>query len=193
MTLPQLRLLSRPYQVEDHTPLYVDVDSARLWDLVNDDSVHLILRKPALLELARRNDSNLMDYCEQLLSSDDYEKWLTGLITLSTIGSNDAVDRLILAYAHALNEDRKIVLSIVAKILTAEHVKPFSIMLREVAVPGEIDITGWTRVAISTLEDACKRFGLETVLVGKLSDSTENISGQDMSLDDLTSFTLSKN
>jgi hypothetical protein len=134
-----------------------------------------------------------MDHCEQLLSSDDYEKWLTGLITLSAIGSHDAVDRLILAYAHTLNDDRKIVLSIVAKILTAEHVKPFSIMLREVAVPGEIDITGWTRVAISTLEDVCKRFGLETVLVGKIPDSTERISGQDMSLDDLTSFTLPKN
>jgi hypothetical protein len=192
MTIPQLRLLSRPYQVENHTPLYVDVDSARLWDLVNDCSVHLILRKPALLELARRNDSNLVDYCEQLLSSDDYEKWLTGLFTLSAIGNHDAVDRLILAYAHAINEDRKTVLSIVAKILTAEHVKPFSIMVREVAVPGEIDITGWTRVAISTLEDACRRLSIEPVLVGKLPVTTENRDGEDISLDDLTSFTPPK-
>jgi hypothetical protein len=187
MTHPQLRLLSSPIQIKDHTPLYVDVDSARLWDLVNDDCVHLLLRRPALLELARRKDSNLMDYCEALLNSQDYENWLTGLITLSAIGSHDAVDRLILAYAHALNEDRKTVLSIVAKILTAEHVKPFSIMVREVAVPGEIDINGWTRVAISTLEDACRRFGLETVLVGKLPDSTENSTGIDASIDDLTS------
>jgi hypothetical protein len=193
MTRPQLRLLSRPFQVEDHTPLYVDVDSTRLWDLVNDDTVHLILRRPALLELARRNDPNLMDYCEQLLSSDDYEKWLTGLTTLSAIGNHDAVDRLILAYAHALNEDRKMVLSIVAKILTAEHVKPFSIMVREITIPGEIDVTGWTRVAISTLQDACKRFSLETVFVGKLPDSNENISDQDICIDDLTSFTPPEN
>jgi hypothetical protein len=184
MTGPQLRLLSSPSQVKDHTPLYVDVDSARLWDLVNDECVHLLLRRPALLELARRKDPDLMDYCERLLNSCDYENWLTGLNTLSAIGSHDAVDRLILAYAHALNEDRKTVLSIVAKILTAEHVRPFSIMVREVAVPGEIDVTGWTRVAISTLDDACRRFGLETVFVGKLPDSTDT-TNQEISIDDL--------
>lgn len=189
MTHPQLRLLSKPLQVKDHTPLYVDVDGARLWDLVNDNTVHLLLRKPALLELARRNDPDLMDYCEQLLASDDYENWLTGLTTLSAIGSHDAVDRLILAYAHALNEDRKIVLSVVAKILTAEHVKPFSIMVREVAIPGEIDITGWTRVAVSTLQDVCKRFGLETAIIGNLPDSTQDVSEPNIPIDDLTSFT----
>ena len=193
MTHLQLRLLSKPSQVKDHTPLHVDVDSARLWDLVNDDSVHLLLRRPALLELARRKDPNLMDHCEQLLSSDDYENWLIGLTTLSALGSHDAVDRLILAYAHALNEDRKIVLSVVAKILTAEHVKPFSIMVRDVAIPGEIDITGWTRVAVSTLQDACKRFGLETVIVGNLPDSTEDISEQNIRIDDLTSSTPPEN
>lgn len=187
MTCPQLRLLSKPYQVEDHTPLHVDVDSALLWDLINDDSVHLLIRRPALLELARRHDPDLMNHCEQLLDSDDYEKWLTGLATLSAIGTHDAVDRLILAYAHSLNEDRKIVLSIVAKILTAEHVKPFSIMVREVAVPGEIDITGWTRVAVSTLQDACKRFGVETVLVGSLFHSNDDDCIESISIDDITS------
>lgn len=189
MTLPQLRLLSRPVEVIDHTPLYADVDGARLWDLVNDNTVHLLLRKPALLELARRNDPNLMDYCEQLLTSDDHENWFAGLATLSALGSHDAVDRLILAYAHSLNEDRKIVLSVVAKLLTAEHVKPFSIMVREVAIPGEIDITGWTKVAISTLQDVCKRFGLETVIIGNASDSTQDVSEQDIPVDDLTSLT----
>jgi len=188
MTLPQLRLLSRSFQVKDHTPLYVDVDGARLWDLVNDNTVHLLLRKPALLELARRNDPNLMDYCEQLLTSDDHENWLAGLAILSALGSHDAVDRLILAYAHALNEDRKIVLSVVAKILTAEHVKPFSIMVRDVAIPGEIDITGWTKVAVSTLQDVCKRFGLETVIIGNLPDSTQDVSEQNIPVDDLASF-----
>jgi len=188
MTLPQLRLLSKSFEVKDHTPLYADVDGARLWDLVNDNTVHLLLRKPALLELARRNDPNLMEYCEQLLTSDDYENWLAGLTTLSALGSHDAVDRLILAYAHALNEDRKIVLSVVAKILTAEHVKPFSIMVREVAIPGEIDITGWTKVAVSTLQDVCKRFGLETVIIGNMPDSPQDVSEQEIPVDDLTSL-----
>jgi hypothetical protein len=185
MTQPQLRLLSRPSLREDHTPLHVDVDSARLWDLIFDENVHLILRRPALAELARRKDPKLMDYCEVLLKSDDYEEWLTALTTLSAIGTNTAVDRLILVYAHSLNEDRRIVLSHVAKILTAEHIKPFGIMVREVACPGEIDITGWTRVAISTLQNACKRFGIETIIEGRIPDSSEDIT-ESHCIDDLT-------
>ena len=185
MTQPQLRLLSRPSLREDHTPLHVDIDSARLWDLIFDEKVHLVLRRPALAELARRQDPKLMDYCEDLLKSDDYELWLTALTILSAIGTNDAVDRLILVYAHSLNEDRRVVLSHVAKILTAEHIKPFSIMVREVACPGEIDITGWTRVAISTLQDTCKRFGIETIVDGRIPDSVEN-EVESCSIDDLT-------
>ena len=173
MTRPQLRLLSRPSLSEDHTPLHVDVDSARLWDLIIDEKVHLVLRRPALIELARRKDPKLMDYCEDIIKSDDYEEWLTCLATLSALGTNEAVDRLILSYAHSLNEDRRIVLSYVAKILTAEHIKPFSIMVREVACPGEIDVTDWTRVAISTLQDVCKRFGVETIIDGRIPDSIE--------------------
>jgi hypothetical protein len=126
-----------------------------------------------------------MDYCESLLKSDDYELWLTALATLSAIGTYDAVDRLILVYAHSLNEDRRVVLSRVARILTAEHIKPFSIMVREVACPGEIDITGWTKVAIATLQNACKRFGIKTVLDGTIPDSFEN-EVESQSTDDLT-------
>lgn len=185
MTQPQLRLLSRPSLFEDHTPLYVDVDSARLWDLIFDDTVHLVLRRPALNELARRKDSKLLDYCENLLGSDGYEEWLTALATLSAIGTNEAIDRLILVYAHSLNDDRKLVLSYVAKILTAEHIKPFSIMVREVAVPGEIDVTDWTKVAISTLQNACKRFGVETILDGRNCGSFDEVT-EIFSIDDLT-------
>lgn len=188
MTSPQLRLLSKPSQVEDHTPLYADIDSTQLWDLVNDERVHLILRRPALLELARRKDSDLLDYCEQLLSSEDYEKWLTGLSILSAIGNPDAVDRLILAYAHSLNEDRKVVLSVVARILTAEHVRPFSIMVREVAVPGELDVTGWTRVAISTLQEVCRRFGIDTVRIGEFPDSNDALSVEGLDIDYFSSM-----
>ena len=73
----------------------------------------------------------------------------------------------------------------VAKILTAEHIKPFSIMVREVAVPGEIEITGWTRVAISTLQDTCKRFGVETIIDGRIPDSIEE-AAESHSIDDLS-------
>ena len=185
MTQPQLRLLSRPFLSEDHTPLHVDIDSARLWDLIFDEKVHLVLRRPALAELARRQDPKLMDYCENLLQSDDYEEWLTALATLTAMGTNEVVDRLILVYARSLNEDRKVVLSYVAKILTAEHIKPFSIMVREVACPGEIDITGWTKVAIATLQDACKRFGIATIIDGRIPESVDH-EVESHNIDDLT-------
>lgn len=162
MTQPRLRLLSTPSHIENHTPLYVDVDSARLWNLVEDATVHLILKKPALQELARRQDPLLMDYCEKELGSEDYENWLMGINILVALGTPEAVDRLVLVYAQSLNDERRHVLCMVAKILTAEHVKPFSIMVREVAVPGELDVSGWTRTAVSTLKDVCKRFGIET-------------------------------
>ena len=174
MTQPRLRLLSTPSHIENHTPLYVDVDSARLWNLVEDDSVHLILKKPALFELARRQDPLLMDYCEKLLVSDEYEEWLMAIDLLVTLGSPEAVDRLILVYAQSLNDERKHVLCMVAKILTAEHVKPFSIMVREIAVPGELDVSGWTKTAISTLKDVCKRFGVETFGEGELIVDAED-------------------
>lgn len=186
MTQPQLRLLSDSSSVEDHTPLYVDVDSSRLWDLIRDERVHLVLRRPALLELVRRKDSDLIDFCESLLQSNDYEEWLTGLNTMSAIATSEAVDRLILIYVRSLSEDRRVVLNCVARILTAEHVKAFSIMVRDITVPGEIDVTGWTRVAISTLEDACKRFGIEPVIVGRLPESSEEVPSSLPILDDMT-------
>ena len=187
MTQPRLRLLSTPSHIENHTPLYVDVDSARLWNLIEDKAVHLILRKPALLELARRQDLLLMDHCEQLLNSDDYDDWLTGIDILVALGTPEAVDRLILAYAQSLSDERKHILCMVAKILTAEYVKPFSIMVREVACPGELDVSGWTKIAISTLIDVCKRFGVATDGVGELVQDADALCGlETCSNDDVT-------
>ncbi|MFW9810335.1 MAG: hypothetical protein ACFFE6_13235, partial [Candidatus Thorarchaeota archaeon] len=144
------------------------------------------LRKPALQELARRRDPHLMDYCESLLSSDENENWLTAVSTLVALGTAEAVDRLILVYAQSLNDERKLVLSMVAKVLTAEHVKPFSIMVREVAGPGELDVSGWTKTAISTLQDVCKRFGIAIhgVYVST-EEETHTISPDAPNLDDI--------
>jgi hypothetical protein len=115
-----------------------------------------------------------MDYCEDLLTSDEYENWFTAISALVALGSTEAVDRLIMVYAKSLNDERKLVLSMVAKVLTADHVKPFSIMVREVAVPGELDVSGWTKTAISTLQDVCKRFGIE--VIGVSIDSKEELT-----------------
>ncbi|MFW9789420.1 MAG: hypothetical protein ACFFE2_14470 [Candidatus Thorarchaeota archaeon] len=132
----------------------------------------MVLRRPALLELARRHDDLLMDYCEGLLGSEDYEDWLMGIDLLVALGNPDAVDRLILVYAQSLHDERRHVLCKVARILTAEHVKPFSIMVRDIACPGELDVTGWTKTAVSTLKDVCRRFGIETYGEGECLTSS---------------------
>ncbi len=102
-----------------------------------------------------------------------------GIDILVALANHDAVDRLILVYAQSLNNERKYVLCMVAKILTAEHVKPFGIMVRDLASPGELDVSGWTKTAISTLMDVCKRFGIE--IVGNDDMKTETVEYLDSS------------
>ncbi len=163
MNQPQLRLLSELVARQHRPPMHADTDRTRLWELVQDQSVHLILREPGLMELARRQDSDLLDFCECLLSSEDIDEWIVAVKTLSAMDTDEAVDRLVMVYAQSLSSDRRFVTGEVAKILTADHVHPFSVMVRELAGPGEIDVTGWTSVAISTLKDVCKHLGVEVV------------------------------
>ncbi|MHA1935796.1 MAG: hypothetical protein ACW97A_10975 [Candidatus Thorarchaeota archaeon] len=154
-----------------------------MWELVKDKSVHLILREPGLLELARRQDSDLLDFCECMLSSEDIDEWMAAVKILSVMQTDEAVDRLIMVYAQSLSSDRRFVTGEVAKILTADHVHPFTVMVRELASPGEINVTGWTSVAISTLKDVCKRFGVEvvgdSVMTSDWSDNTQIIDTEE--------------
>jgi hypothetical protein len=60
-------------------------------------------------------------------------------------------------------------------------------MVREVAVPGELDVSGWTKTAISTLQDVCKRFGVE--VHGVYIGSDEDLSTLDTpTLDEITAI-----
>lgn len=180
MTRPQLFLsVCQPSQPPDPTPLHADTDRTKLWELVKDETVHLILREPVLLELARRRDPELLDFCENMLVSGDIDDWFTAIKTISSIGIRKAIDRLVMLYASSPSGDRRFITSLIAKVLTVDYVHPFSIMVRELAFPGELDITGWTSTAIATLHDVCKRQGIEIILVGRAayqtSRSTEDV------------------
>jgi hypothetical protein len=115
-----------------------------------------------------------------------------GIDLLVALGTPEAVDRLILVYAQSLNDERKYVLCMVARILTAEHVKPFSIMVRDVACPGELDVSGWTKTAISTLLDVCKRYGVETDGIGEIVHEADTISESETSREKGVSKTLQR-
>jgi len=167
MTPPlRLRLVCHPPSRPEHTPLHADTDRMQLWELVNDQEVHLILRAPGLMELARRRDAGVIDYCENLLESDNSEEWFLGVKTIAELGTQEGIDRLVMIYAASLDEKRRYIMHLIAKTLTTENVHPFSIMVRGLTTSGEVDITGWTSTAVATLQDVCKRMGVETVTNG---------------------------
>lgn len=172
---PRLRLVCHPPSRPEHTPLHADTDRTQLWELVDDQDVHLILRAPGLIELARRRDPKVLDYCEILLNSDNSEEWFLGVKTIAELGTQDAIDRLVMIYASSLNEKRRYIIHLLAKTLTIDNVHPFSIMARELAAPGEVDITGWTSAAVTTLQDVCKRMGVKTVTQGIIPSPTSRM------------------
>lgn len=163
MNHPRLRLHSRPESDVDRTSLHAQTSSVQLWELVRDKNIHLLLREPAMIELARRNESEMFEFCEKLAVSDDFDDWLASIRTLAALRTREAVDRLVMLYAQCYSEDRIIIIDVVGRLLTAEHIHPFSIMTRQLAKPGELDVTGWTSVAIDTLKNVCKRLGVEVV------------------------------
>lgn len=182
MTTAQLRLTSQPSPMP-YPPLHADTPTVKLWQLARDDTVHLILREPSLLELARRRDPELLPFCEKiLLSSGDTNEWLVGCKTIAAIGTRNAIDKLIMLYARSISENRQFIINMVAQILTAEHVRPFSIMARELTVVGELDVSGWTKTAIATLQDVCKRQNVEVVFSGSVNYGDTSDSSLDYQL-----------
>ncbi len=170
MTQPQLVLsVCHPSQPDPTPPQHADTDRIKLWELVKDDSVHLILREPGLLELARRRDPELLDFCESMFASGDIDDWFVAVKTIASIATRKAIDRLVMIYAGSYSDNRRFITNLIAKVLTTDFVHPFTIMIRELATPGELDITGWTSTAIATLQGVCKRHGIEVILTGQVS------------------------
>ena len=163
MNNPRLRLHLHPQSDVDRTALHAQTSSAQLWELVRDNNIHLLLREPAMIELARRNEPEMLEFCENLAVSGDFDDWLASIRALAALRTREAVDRLVMLYAQCYSEDRIIIIDVVGRLLTAEHIHPFSIMTRQIAKPGELDVTGWTSVAIGTLKNVCKRLGVEVV------------------------------
>lgn len=163
MSRPPLQLVSNSNQVDNNIPMHASSDTTKLWELVKDKSVHFVLQEPAIMELARRNAPGIFDCCVDLLDSDQHDMWLIGIKALALIGTDDALNRLIMLFAHSIGDTRRTILNLIAKKLTANHVQPFSIIVRDVAAPGILDVSGWTSIAIATLEEVCSRFGVEVV------------------------------
>ncbi len=182
-TKPQLRLVSHPPSRPEHTPLHADADRTQLWELVRDQDIHLVLRGPALLELARRRDPDLLSFCDTLLKSANKEQWLLAVKAISTFDTTESLEQLVMIFATSTDpDDREFIIMLVARTLTADFVRPFSIMVRDLAKPGTIDISGWTRSAIATLQDVCKRYSIDTHIEGKSIDIAKEIDNLESAL-----------
>jgi len=134
-----------------------------LWDTVKNDSLNIILREPSLLELASRKDPGVIAYCDNLLRAEDQESWFSALKALETLNSYDAAQRLLLLCGTTSTGDRKIVLNVLARVLSSSQREGFRRIIRSVVTPGELDVTNWTPTALRILESVCAEKGIQTV------------------------------
>lgn len=134
-----------------------------LWDTVKNVELHILLREPALMELARRQEPGILTFCESLVNCGDQECWFSGVKALAALNTYEAVQSL-LAISGSLNPwDRRIVLQTIATILTSAHREQFRRVVRLFAVPGMLDVTGWTATALRVLKAVCEECGVKIV------------------------------
>jgi hypothetical protein len=143
------------------TPSLQETLTESLWDTAKDESLHIILREPALLELARRQEPGVLSYCDKLLLSDDQECWFSALKVLEVLNTYDAAQRLLVVCGYSGTADRKIVMHVLARVLTPSHSEGFRRILRSLISPGTLDVTGWSTTAIRVLKAVCIEQGIE--------------------------------
>lgn len=146
---------------EYFTPALQETLTESLWDTVKDSSLHIILREPALLELARRQEPGVLSYCDKLLLSEDQECWFSALRTLEVLNTYDAVQRLLVVCGYSGTGDREVVMHVLARVLTSSHREGFRRILRSMIRPGVLDVTGWSPTALRVLKAVCVEQGIE--------------------------------
>lgn len=155
-------ILEYKSSVPDYSaPSLQDTLTESLWDTVQDNSLHIILREPALLELARRQEPGVLSYCDKLLLSEDQECWFSALKTLETLNTYDAVQRLLVICGTSGTRDRKVVMNVLARVLTDSHREGFRRIIRSMVTPGKLDVTGWSPTALRVLRAVCMEQGID--------------------------------
>jgi hypothetical protein len=142
MNQPVLFVMTRAPPINNDEFSYLEnTDSERLWMTVNQESLHPFLREPALLELARRQDSRVLDLCERMMVKDDPEEWLLAVFTLGELGTIYAIERLLHHASQCESYRKRIILKTVATILTEEYWESFIKLANIFGVPGILDVT----------------------------------------------------
>jgi len=156
----QLTLVSKE-SVTDYSGIALDNTlTESLWDTTKNHTLHIILREPALLELAKRKDPGVIVFCDRLLHSEDQECWFSALKALEVLNTYDAAQRLLILCSNSGTGDRKIVINVLARILTSSQREGFRRLLRSIVTPGELDVSRWTSTALRVLEAVCYELGI---------------------------------
>ncbi|TFG98770.1 hypothetical protein E4H12_05135, partial [Candidatus Thorarchaeota archaeon] len=112
----QLVLISSDVLPDAIVEAHAQTLSESLWDTVKNKSLNIILREPALLELASRKDPGVIAFCDNLLRDEDQESWFSALKALETLNTYDAAQRLLVLCGTSSTGDRKIVLNVLARV-----------------------------------------------------------------------------
>ncbi len=159
----QLTLVSLDIKPDNITMPLNDTLTESLWDTVKNDSLNIILREPSLLELASRKDPGVIAYCDNFLRAEDQESWFTALKALETLDTYDSAQRLLVLCGTSSTGDRKIVLNVLARVLSSSQREGFRRLIRSIVAPGELDVTNWTATALRVLEVVCAEKGIQVV------------------------------
>ena len=148
------------------------ISSECLWKKVTDDKIHPMLREPALLELARRRDGRLFNLCERMMALEDIDEWFLAVFTLCELGTHQAIQRLLLHASNCGPSRKRVVLKEIAKVLTKDLREDFIEIADMFGVPGILNITGWTKPALSALSEICRRQQVSIELFDKFVQNT---------------------
>lgn len=167
--------------------------SESLWDTTKNEDLHILLREPALLELAKRKEPGVDIFCDRLVNCGEPECWFTAVKALTTLNTYDAVNRLLTIGGSSNPQDRRIIINSIARILTSAQREQFRRLVGFVANPGLLDVTGWTAVAVRMLAAVCEEKGLKIIphepsLLGMPSqESAESVASLGKSVHSITS------
>ncbi|NWF94673.1 MAG: hypothetical protein HXY34_00865 [Candidatus Thorarchaeota archaeon] len=129
-----------------------DLADMDLHSLAENRAIPLSIREKYILELARRREPWMMQFCEGLLASADIEEWLLGVTALIAIGTGDAVERLFRLYNETSEQERPIVFEALGRTVSPEYSHAFAAVARFHVGQHRVDVENWTEHAIGILE-----------------------------------------
>ena len=159
----KLVLISNTEEIPiSYSVLSAHTENGLLYTAANND-LHLLLREPALLELARRGHEATIPICRNLLSDDDSEKWFLVLRALVALANPEAVELIMSLLESGPSQSRILALQMLGKIVTPMFRDKFRHIVRNLVVPGILNISGWTPTAIRVLYGLCEKEDIEVV------------------------------